>query len=70
MGKEETAEAAVLDYLTKQNRPYSVNDIVSNLHKEHGKTAVQKAVDNLVQVLLIFVQDHRVNFVCMFVVDG
>jgi len=41
---------AVLGYLRSQNRPYSVNDIVQNLHKEHGKTAVQKAVDKLVQV--------------------
>ena len=41
-------EAAVLEYLTKQNRPYSVNDVVLNLHKEHGKAAVQKALDVLV----------------------
>ena len=41
-------EAAVLEYLTKQNRPYSVNDVVLNLHKEHGKSAVQKALDVLV----------------------
>ena len=31
-----------------QNRPYSVNDVVLNLHKEHGKAAVQKALDVLV----------------------
>ena len=41
-------QQAVYKYLRDQNRPYSVNDIVLNLHKEHGKTAVQKAVDNLV----------------------
>ena len=39
---------SVLEYLTQQNRPYSANDIVLNLHKEHGKTAVQKALDLLV----------------------
>ncbi len=39
---------AVLQYLTHQNRPYSVNDIVLNLHKEHGKTAIQRALDVLV----------------------
>ena len=29
---------AVLDYLNKQNRPYSAIDICNNLHKEYGKT--------------------------------
>lgn len=48
-----STEAAVLQYLTSQNRPYSVNDIVLNLHKEHGKTAVQKALDTLVEVFKI-----------------
>ena len=38
---------AVLSYMTAQNRPYSTNDIVLNLHNEHGKTAVQKALDGL-----------------------
>ncbi|CAL8081035.1 unnamed protein product [Orchesella dallaii] len=46
---KDSAETSVLQYLTSQNRPYSVNDIVLNLHKEHGKAAVQKALDNLVQ---------------------
>lgn len=40
--------SAVLEYLKAQNRPYSAIDIVNNLHKEHGKTAVQKALDLLV----------------------
>lgn len=39
---------AVLKYLKDQNRPYSTNDIVMNLHKEYGKTAVQKSLDHLV----------------------
>ena len=38
----------VLKYMTDQNRPYSTNDIVMNLRKEFGKTAVQNALDNLV----------------------
>ena len=38
----------VLSYLTAQNRPYSVNDIYLNLHREVGKTAVQKTLDILV----------------------
>ena len=28
----------MLDYLNKQNRPYSAIDICNNLHKEYGKT--------------------------------
>lgn len=31
-----------------QNRPYSANDVVTNLHNEYNKTAVQKALDQLV----------------------
>jgi len=50
MSKNKDAQAvpAILDYLNKQNRPYSAVDILNNLHKEHGKTAVQKALDALV----------------------
>lgn len=50
--KAGSADEAVLEYLTSQNRPYSVNDIVLNLHKEHGKAAIQKGLDKLVQVTL------------------
>ena len=38
----------VYQYMKVQNRPYSINDIVSNLHHEYGKTAVQKSIDKLV----------------------
>jgi 26S proteasome regulatory subunit (ATPase 3-interacting protein) len=48
--KDGNAVEGVLKYLIGQNRPYSVNDVVQNLHKEFGKTAVQKAVDVLVMV--------------------
>lgn len=43
------ATAAVYKYLKDQNRPYSANDIVQNINKEFGKTAVQKALDELAQ---------------------
>lgn len=43
------ATAAVLKYLQSTNRPYSANDVVQNMHKEHGKSAVQKALDDLVR---------------------
>lgn len=42
------ATKAVLAYMQKENRPFSVNDIVQNLNKEFGKTAIQKGVDELV----------------------
>nr|QIC49961.1 pairing protein 2 [Actinia equina] len=45
--KESGTEEAVLSYLTKNNRPYSAVDIFTNLHKEFGKTAVQKSLENL-----------------------
>ncbi|KOC62410.1 Homologous-pairing protein 2 like protein [Habropoda laboriosa] len=44
----------VYNYMKIQNRPYSVNEIVSNLHNEYGKTAVQKAVENLLSQGKIF----------------
>ncbi|KYN38970.1 Homologous-pairing protein 2 like protein [Trachymyrmex septentrionalis] len=40
---------AVYNYMKMQNRPYSVNDVVTNLLNEHSKTAVQKAMDELVK---------------------
>lgn len=46
-GKDAQAFKAVLDYLNKQNRPYSAIDICNNLHKEHGKTAIVKACEGL-----------------------
>ncbi len=48
MGSKSDTKSAVLSYLVAQNRPYSTNDVVSNLHNEHGKTAVQKCLDLLV----------------------
>lgn len=40
--------AAVFNYMKTQNRPYSVNDVVTNLHNEYNKTSIQKSVDQLV----------------------
>lgn len=39
---------AVEAFLQKENRPFSVNDILQSLGKDHGKAAVQKALDKLV----------------------
>ena len=46
--KEEATMKAVLDYLTTANRPYSTNDVFLNPHKEHGKPAVQRVIDQMV----------------------
>eukprot|EP00092_Neocalanus_flemingeri_P026426 GFUD01028644.1.p1 GENE.GFUD01028644.1~~GFUD01028644.1.p1 ORF type:complete len:212 (-),score=90.51 GFUD01028644.1:69-704(-) len=46
--KEDITLKAVLEYLTTANRPYSTNDVFLNLHKEHGKPAVQRVIDQLV----------------------
>ena len=48
MGKPD-GKAVVLKYLTNQNRPYSVNDLVANLRNEIPKSVMQKALDALVQ---------------------
>lgn len=49
MSKKKNPEEAVLDYLNKQNRPYSATDIFNNMHKEVGKTAVVKALESLAE---------------------
>jgi 26S proteasome regulatory subunit (ATPase 3-interacting protein) len=36
-----------LDYLKKQYRPYSTNDIIQNLHGEFSKAVVQKTLEGL-----------------------
>ncbi|KAF9154606.1 PSMC3 interacting protein [Linnemannia schmuckeri] len=46
-------ERLVLDYMSKQNRPYSVTDIVSNLHAAVTKTECQRAVNSLVEKELL-----------------
>ncbi|KAK8743118.1 hypothetical protein OTU49_001538 [Cherax quadricarinatus] len=46
--KDAEATEKIKRYLEQQNRPYSVTDIFMNLHKEVGKTAVQKCLDHLV----------------------
>jgi len=48
MGKQ-SVEKTVFDYMKSQNRPYSASDVFLNLHKEHGKTAVMKAMELLAQ---------------------
>lgn len=47
--KDAEAETALLHYLIKENRPYSAVDIFNNLHREYGKTAVTRALENLAQ---------------------
>lgn len=40
-------DEAILDYLNKQYRPYSTNDIIQNLHGEYSKAVVQKTLESL-----------------------
>ncbi|KAF9990023.1 hypothetical protein BGZ75_004011 [Mortierella antarctica] len=47
------SEKLVLDYLVKQNRPYSITDIVSNLHAAVSKTECQRVVNALVDKDLV-----------------
>ncbi|XP_061185718.1 homologous-pairing protein 2 homolog [Saccostrea echinata] len=47
--KDASAARSVLEYLNRQNRPYSAVDIFNNLHKEYGKTAVVKACESLTE---------------------
>lgn len=45
--KEGAANQAVLTYMIKQNRPYSVQDVFQNMGKDLGKTACTKAMESL-----------------------
>ncbi|XP_075701979.1 homologous-pairing protein 2 homolog [Rhinoderma darwinii] len=49
--KDAAATSLILKYLNEQNRPYSTQDVFSNLQREHGigKTAVVKAMELLAQ---------------------
>ncbi|XP_073539688.1 homologous-pairing protein 2 homolog [Phyllobates terribilis] len=49
--KDAAASGLILKYLNDQNRPYSTQDVFSNLQREHGlgKTAVVKAMELLAQ---------------------
>ncbi|XP_073428424.1 homologous-pairing protein 2 homolog [Dendrobates tinctorius] len=49
--KDAAASSLILKYLNDQNRPYSTQDVFSNLQREHGlgKTAVVKAMELLAQ---------------------
>lgn len=38
----------IYNYMKTQNRPYSLNDIVTNLNNEHSKAVVQNVIDQLV----------------------
>ncbi|XP_040291291.1 homologous-pairing protein 2 homolog [Bufo bufo] len=49
--KDAVANSLILKYMNDQNRPYSTQDVFSNLQREHGlgKTAVVKAMELLAQ---------------------
>lgn len=49
MSKKDNGAAFILAYLNEKNRPYSAQDVFSNLQKQHGlgKTAVVKAMELL-----------------------
>ncbi|KAH9499143.1 PSMC3 interacting protein [Bulinus truncatus] len=44
---ENSSWQAVLAYMIKQNRPYSVQDVFQNIGKDFGKTAVTKVMEGL-----------------------
>lgn len=47
MSTKGNCKESVLNYLVDQNRPYSANDVMQNLHNEYNRAAVQKALDEL-----------------------
>ncbi|XP_015512441.1 homologous-pairing protein 2 homolog [Neodiprion lecontei] len=63
------ATNAVYQFLKVQNRPYSANDITSNL-QEFSKANVHKALDNLVESKKIFEKIYGKQKVYCVVQDG
>ncbi|CAK9292995.1 unnamed protein product [Gordionus sp. m RMFG-2023] len=51
--KDNEAEDTVLEFINKHNRPYSATDISNFMQKDFGKTAIIRALDNLVNKKLI-----------------
>ncbi|CAL8273316.1 unnamed protein product [Lota lota] len=49
MSKKDNSVGLIFAYLNEKNRPYSTQDVFSNLQKQHGlgKTAVVKAMEQL-----------------------
>ncbi|XP_029997355.1 homologous-pairing protein 2 homolog [Sphaeramia orbicularis] len=49
MSKKDNSATLILAYLNERNRPYSAQDVFTNLQKQHGlgKTAVVKAMEQL-----------------------
>ena len=52
------AAGDVIRFLTDQNRPVSLNDIIQAVGQKHDKSSVQKAVDKLVEEEKIFVKTY------------
>lgn len=65
------ATEAVYQFMKNQNRPYSVNEILQNVGKELGKSAVQKALDKLVDKDKLFEKTYgKQKVYCIVQSDG
>ncbi|KAK0084132.1 hypothetical protein PV325_007590 [Microctonus aethiopoides] len=64
------ANEIVYDFLKNHVRPYNVNDVIGNLPKEIGKSAVQKALDYLVKKEKIFEKTYGKQKIYCFKQDN
>ncbi|KAI8074264.1 Tat binding protein 1-interacting protein-domain-containing protein [Gilbertella persicaria] len=53
-GTSKEEESAILEYLTKSNRPYSATDIFNNLHNKYSKSVIAKVLERLIDEDLVF----------------
>lgn len=56
------ANRAIADYMIEQNRPYSANDVFTNLRQEYGKTVCFGALR--FRFLFLFVGVIRFHYAC------
>ncbi|KAI8374801.1 Tat binding protein 1-interacting protein-domain-containing protein [Blakeslea trispora] len=57
-GGSKEEESAVLEYLTKANRPYSATDVFNNLHGKYTKSTITKVLDKLIDDDLVFSKNY------------
>ena len=53
--KENDFKEIIVKYLTDQNRPYSVNDLVANLHNQIPKAGIF-SVDSIAYLCFLIIQ--------------
>jgi len=55
---EKDSKTAIAIYMEKQNRPYSIQNILDNMHGKVKKTICQKVLDDLTEEKLLTCKEY------------